>query len=198
VPIRWSVLEVASPPDASVASLLSDAPWVTRAYEPESDDSEALHYMLGVGYTRSRAGLRAGAHRAGRPGGKGPERDDIERQRAFLASLSPIWAWLLEHADTTLAVDREKPWIILGWCIVSEPNVVHAVGVKRNFCEPIEGDAPSVDIVRELLGERLKKHQVCTLELPQMATRGNGVIGLDRPRDWSLDPTWLLLRMGAR
>lgn len=189
------MLAGASPAAVSVASSRDGyeaAPWLVRPYDPSGDDTEALHYMLGIGYTRSRAGQRAGAQRAGRPDRGAPNPDDVAKQRAFLAALSPLWTWLLEHATTTLAVDREQPHIILGWAIVSEPNVVHAIGVKRGFCPEKPGDdAPSVDIAIDLLGDRLAKHQVCTLELPQLATRGNGMIGIDRPREWSLDPTWL-------
>jgi hypothetical protein len=71
---------------------------------------------------------------------------------------------------------------------------VHAVGCKRSVIEA----GLAVDVVTDLLGDRLKRHQVCSLELPQMRTRGGEAIGLDRPSSWSLDPTWLLTRMLSR
>jgi hypothetical protein len=180
-----------------------DTPWLLRGYEPTRerpyDDESALMYMLGVGYTRSRAGQRAGASRAGgsttreeRAGGtKDPHAKD--REMAFLAVHRPIWLWLLENADVQLAVDPEAPHIIWAW-LVTTGDVVHAVGCKRSLIEA----GLSVDVITDLLGDRLKKHQVCSLELPQMRTRGGEAIGLDRPAQWSLDPTWLLTRMVGR
>ncbi len=178
-----------------VAPETSDG-WLVRSYDPERDEN-ALHYLLGVAYSRSRAGARAGASRAGgsrslsdRQSGVGPSQEQIAAQRAFLAAHSPIWTWLLEHATVTLAVDPEQAHIIWAWLVTSEPNVIHAVGCKRSLIEA----GVAVDVVSDLLGERLRKHQVCSLELPQMRTRGDG-LGLDRPDKWSLDPTWLLTRM---
>jgi hypothetical protein len=195
------VLDGASSAAVSAVSLVSDAdaPWVLRSLDVENpDEVDALGYLLGVSYCRSRAGKRAGAERAGRPG-QTPNSDSIAKQKAFLAAMSGIWKWLFENATTTLAVDPEHPHIIVGWCITSEPNVVHAVGVKRSFClDDHTKDPVAVDIVQDLLGPRLGEHQVCSLELPQMARFGHGNTGVDRPRDWSLDPTWLLLRMGTR
>lgn len=170
-----------------------DSPWLIRPYEAESADDEALYYMLGITYARSRAGLRAGAHRVGRP--DQPDQDAIARQRAFLAVHRPIWSWLLEHADVQLAVDPGAPHIVWAWLVTSGDDVVHAVGAKRTA---IEGGIAQ-DIVRDLLGDRLRRHQVCSLELPQMRTRGSSdALGIDRPREWSLDPTWLLTRMVGR
>lgn len=193
----------------SAAVSLQD-PWELRPYAPETDET-AMLYMLGVGYTRSRAGIRAGASRAG--GNDPPEQaadgtmvkppppstDDIAKQRAFIDAHRPVWKWLLDHADVTLVVDREMPSVIWAW-LVSSDDVVHAVGCKRSFTTRRRNDPPpiSVDIVSAMLGDRLTRHQVCSLELPQMRTRGPGAIGIDRPREWSLDPTWLLVHMGVR
>lgn len=167
--------------------------WLVRPYDADSD-SDALHYLLGVSYSRSRAGSRAGASRAGRRERQGeelPDHDVIAKQKAFLAALSPVWSWLLEHAEVSLAVDPEQPHIIWAWCVTSQPNVVHAVGCKRSLIESGLG----ADIVGALLGDRLDHHQVCSLELPQLRTKGGDAIGLDRPREWSMDPVWLLMRM---
>lgn len=98
----------------------------------------------------------------------------------------------MQHADISLVVDPEAPQIIWAWLVASGDDVVHAVGVKRSLVE----NGLAQDVVRDLLGDRLRRHQVCTLELPQMRTRGgNDAIGIDRPREWSMDPTWLLTRM---
>lgn len=109
----------------------------------------------------------------------------------FVQSHRPVWLWLLAHAEITLAVDPERTHIVWAWLVTSE-HVIHAVGCKESVVKA----GLSEDIVRDLLGERLRRHQVCSLELPQMRARGGGAIGIDRPREWSLDPTWLLTRMG--
>lgn len=180
------------------------SPWLIRPYDAERD--EDLMYMLGVGYTRSRAGQRAGAFRAGgnrysAPGVRAeapPSPDDIAKQRAFIEAHRFIWVWLLDNADCTLACDPTNPGIIWAWLLASD-DVIHAVGCKRSFTDRVKGDVPlSKELVGDLLGDRLSKHQVCSLELPQMRTRGSEAIGIDRPREWSLDATWLLTRMVNR
>jgi hypothetical protein len=150
-------------------------------------------HILGIGYARSRAVARIVGPFSGPPDERGDKRTPEQKAaiEAFLAAMSPLWAWLLENADVTLACDSEDPESIWAWMVTSAPNVVHAVGCKRSLVEA----GLSADVVRETLGEeRLSTHQVCTLELPQMRTKGGVPIGLDRPRSWSLDPTWLLLR----
>lgn len=171
--------------------------WLLRAYGEDERDEEAMHYLLGISYTRSRAGQRAGASKAGRKVDDANS-EAVPKQRAFLAAHNPIWTWLLEHATTTLLVDPEQRHIVWAWLITSG-DVVHAVGCKRTWTEHEPNETPlSVDMVKALLGDRLKKHQVCSLELPQMRTRGDSAIGIDRPQTWSLDPTWLLTRMHGR
>lgn len=174
-----------------------DRGWLLRPFDPSTDD-DAM-YLFSVAYTRSRAGQRADAQRAGgsttlaermNPN-RAPDPDRVAAQKAFLDAHRPIWEWLLEHATVTLAVDASKPETAWAWAITSEPNIVHAVGCKRSVIEA----RLSVDIVRDMLGDRLRKHQVTTLELPQMRVRGGDAIGIDRPREWSMDPTWLLTRM---
>lgn len=150
-------------------------------------------YLLGVDYARSRAGERARANGAGKSNGT-PDPESVDRQKAFLAAHRPIWLWLLEHAEVVLACDRHDPDSIWGWALTSGPTVVHAVGCKRDIVDL--GFAK--DITRDLLGERLTQHQVCTLELPRLRTKAHHAIGIDRPREWSLDPTWLLVRMVGR
>lgn len=161
------------------------------------DDANPLLYMLGVSYCRSRAGKRAGVYKTGSRGA--PDQATIDRQRAFLAVHRPIWTWLFDNADVSLVVDPESPGIIWGWLITSGDDVVHAVGCKRSFTERAGAESPlSVDLVGDMLGERLNRFQLCSLELPQMRAQGSGSIGMDRPRDWGMDPTWLLTRMVGR
>lgn len=171
--------------------------WARRGYEPDRnepgwDDAGALGYLLGVSYARSRAGQRAGASHAGRRNAQ-PDPQAVAKQKAFLEAHRPIWAWLLEHADVALLCDPERPWIIEAW-LVTSGDVVHAVGCKRTLIEA----GIAADAVRELLGDRLTRHQVVSLELPQMRTRGPDAVGIDRPQSWSMDATWLLTRMLPR
>jgi len=182
-----------------------DREWIVRPYDPNGYDEDGLHYLLGVAYSRSRSGRRAGVsgHRDGGGGigqrQSGDDADMVARQRAYLAAHAPIWRWLLDHADVTLAVDRTQPerWII-GWAVTSGDDVVHAIGVKRDWIKVGCG----WDIVRDLVGDRIGQHQVLTLELPQFRSgpssyRSSDIVG-ERPTRWSLDPTWLLTRMVSR
>lgn len=184
----------------AAVTLEQDAPWLLRPYDADIDDG--FMGLVAVSYTRSRAGQRAGASRAGRPPRKMPDgssevlaSDMVMKQKAFMAAHRPIWEWLLEHADVQLAVDRDAQHLVWAWLITSG-DVVHAVGCKRTLVEA----GLAQEVVRDLLGDRLRKHQVCSLELPQMATFSNKTeaIGIDRPREWSMDPTWLVTRMVGR
>lgn len=164
--------------------------WARRHFDRDLGDEDALFSLLGVAYTRSKSGYREGVAK----GSGSPEA--AEKERAYLAKHRPIWSWLFDNATTLLAVDPGAPRIIWAWAIMSGDLVVHAVGCKRSFTQRDgAGDPLSVDLVTDLLGDRLTRHQVCTLELPQLRPNGSGSIGLDRPREWSLDPTWLVTRM---
>ena len=173
--------------------------WLVRDFDPALD-TDAFLYILGVTYARSRAGRRAGAWRAGRDGSvEQPSTVDIAKQKAFLEAHRPIWRWLFEHADVKLAVDPDAPHIIFAWLVTSGPDVIHAVGCKRSLNESGPEPGPGADIVRDLLGDRLSRHQVLTLELPQLfAHKGTDFIGIERPKTWGIDPTWLLTRMVSR
>jgi hypothetical protein len=183
---------------SAAVALPDESPWLIRPYDPATDE-DGMMYMLGVGYARSRAGVRAGASQAGGSRTKA-ERDagvkDIspntrDAQRAFMLTHRFIFAWLLQNADVLVAVDREKPTDRIWAWLVTTGDVIHAVGCKRSLI----AEKLSADIIRDLLGVRLAKHQVCSLELPQMRTRGAEAIGIDRPSSWSMDPTWLLTRI---
>ena len=172
------------------------SPYLFRPYD-SAQDEDAMHYLLGVSYTRSRAGQRAGASRAGgsrtreeRASGAAVKPEAVAKQKAFLAAHSPIWTWLLENAEVTLACDPQAPHIIWGWRITSEPNVLHALGCKRSLIEA----GLATDLMGYLMAP-LRRFMVCTLELPQMRAKGSNAVGIDRMREWSLDPTWLITRM---
>jgi hypothetical protein len=191
--------------DSSVTaavSLEAERDWILRPYNADTDD---LYYLLGVAYSRGSAGRRAGASRAGwtksDPAHPVPDQESIDAQKAFLEAHRPIWNWLLENADVEVAVDRLRPDTrIWGWCITSGPDVVHALGVKRDLIEAGFGR----EIAMDLLRDRWDRFQVVTLELPQMRAPRHGwrpskdMLGFDKPKQWSLDPTWLVTRMVAR
>ncbi len=185
---------------SAAVALPDESPWLIRPYDPTNQlDEDGLMYFLGVGYTRSRAGARAGASKAGgsrtkaeRDAGVNEVAPDArDAQRAFMLAHRFIFTWLLKNAEISLAVDREKPNERIWAWLVTTGDVIHAVGCKRSLIT----EKLSSDIVRDLLGTRLMRHQVCSLELPQMRTRGAEAIGIDRPSSWSLDPTWLLTRI---
>lgn len=184
---------------AALAVATTEREWALRPFDAERDTG-ALMYMLGVGYTRSRAGWRAGASGSGwRSENATPDHEATAKQRAFMTAHAPLWTWLLENADVTLAVDAEDPDTIWGWIVTSEPNVVHAIGCKRSLIKAGVGR----EVVLDLAGDRWRSHQVVTLELPQLrSARGSykstHILDLDRPHEWSLDPTWLLTRMVSR
>lgn len=179
--------------------------WTLRRYDPSSGyDRDGLVYLLQVAYSRSYAGRRAGVSGHLRDeagiGRKGAKVDpELElRMRAWLETYRPIWLWLLDHADVTLAVDRTNPdrWI-WGWLVTSGDDVIHALGVKRDMIRAGVG----MEIARDLCGSRWGRKQVLTLELPQFVGQSSGYKGTDiigrRPFEWYLDPTWLLVHMGV-
>ncbi len=179
--------------------VVADRDWDLRPYNADTDEG-GMMYFLGVGYTRSRAGWRAGASGAGERRGTTPDTTALTRQRAFLDACAPIWSWLLEHADVTLAVDPLDPVdSIWGWIVTSKPNVVHALGCKRSVIKAGLGK----DIIMDLAGDRWRTHQVTTLELPQIRLttttyKSGHIVDMRQPQEWSLDPTWLLVRMVGR
>jgi len=164
-----------------------------------------MYYYLGVAYSRSSAGRRAEASRAGwrvrDETSPIPNQETVDKQRAFLESHRPIWNWLLANAEVLLAVDRLNPHTsIWAWAVTSGPDVIHAIGVKRDMIAAGFGR----ELVDDLIGERMQRFQVATLELPQMRANRRGwkaskdLLGFDRPKEWSLDPTWLITRMCVR
>jgi hypothetical protein len=189
-----------------------DDPWLFRPYSGSDDDEGGMMYLLGVSYTRSKAGWRAGADGAGRTHGIGRDgkREPLTqeqrtlataKQQAFIAAHTPIWRWLLENADVTMAVDREKPDTdIWGWMVTSGDDVLHAIGCKRSVIKAGLG----VELIRALAGDRWTRHQVLTLELPNLRAtqhtkvKSSDIVDLTRPYTWSLDPTWLVTRMVGR
>lgn len=189
-------------PVVAAVSLEPERDWLIRPYDAACD--VGLEYLLGVSYARGSAGRRANASRAGWRTHDAthpvPDRQAVDDQTAFLESYRPVWAWLLRHADVTLAVDRLAPETsIWAWLITSEPNVVHACGAKRSCIENGLGQ----ELVLDLLGSRASGFQVVTLELPQMRAQRPGwkaskdLLGFDRPKGWSFDPGWIAVHMAA-
>jgi hypothetical protein len=188
----------------TLAPDVEDDPWLLRPYSGSEDDEGGMMYLLGVAYTRSKAGWRAGASGAGRTRDESSAtaRDEaVTKQRAFLAAHTPIWRWLLENADVTLAVDKLKPDTdIWGWMVTSGDDVLHAIGCKRSVIKAGLG----IELIRKLAGDRWTRHQVLTLELPNLRAtqhtkvKSTDIVDLTRPYTWSLDPTWLVTRMVGR
>ena len=147
--------------------------YLIRRYDPALD--LGIESLLSVSYTRSLSAKK-------------------EQRDKFIERHKPVWRWLLEHADVTVAVDELAPdTSIWAWLVTSEPNYVHAIGAKRSVIEA----GLAVDVVSELLGQRLTREQAITLELPQLRAQrpgwrpSNEFIGLDRPKLWYFDPGFL-------
>lgn len=188
----------------SAAVTLSEREWILRPFNAETD-ADWLYYALGVSYSRGAAGRRANASRAGvrmrTPDSPVPDQAAVDQQVAFLESHRPIWNWLLANADVTVAVDRHNPdHSIWAWAVTTGDDVIHAVGVKRDMIVAGFGR----ELVEDLLGDRMRRFQVVTLELPQMRSNRQGwkpskdLLGFDRPKEWALDPAWLARMMVTR
>ncbi len=118
-----------------------------------------------------------------------------------MAAHAPIFRWLLDNADVTLAVDRERPDTdIWAWMVTSGDDVLHAVGAKRSAVK----NGLAVELVRGMLGDRLTRFQIVTLELPNLRAprhsnlKSTDIVDITRPYAWCLDPTWLVTRMVGR
>jgi hypothetical protein len=181
----------------SAAEALSDddRPWLLRPYDAALDEDGMMSFLSGS-YCRSAAGKYAGAS-----GFRESDSEGQERRRKFQGATRAVWEWLLKNADVTLMVDPANPETsIWAWLVTSGADVLHAVGVKRSAI------AAGVcrDLVMDLLGDRWKRFQILTLELPQMRAPRLGWrsqpdwFGFDRPTEWRLDPIWLATRMAAR
>ncbi len=188
---------------AAVTLPVEEREWVKRGYDANTDDG--LYYLLSVSYTRSRSGFYAGASRAGRSmANRVPcAPDEVHKQVAFMEAHRPVWEWLLENADVTLAIDPKAPADsqVWGWMITSGPNVIHALGVKRTVVS-VSRDLAQ-EIALDLAGDRWDTFQSVTLELPQFQRetpkfRGADLLGITKPSRWTYDTTWLLTRMVGR
>lgn len=172
---------------------MSDREWLLRPYDASTDE-DGLMYLLGMNYCRSSAAKRAGVQATNEPTAP----DAAARQRVFLNDCRPVWRWLLESAETLVAVDAESPETsIWGWMITSGPEVLHAIGCKRSIIEA----GLCQELVLDMLGERWTTPQVMTLELPQMREGRPGWppkkewFNFARPAQWVLDPCWLARHM---
>jgi hypothetical protein len=169
-----------------------ERPWLIRPYEAGLDEDGMMSFLSGS-YCRSDAGRRAGA-----TGFTEADAAGQERRRAFQALMRPTWAWLLANCDVSLAVDPENTQTsIWAWLVTSGPDVLHAVGCKRN----VIASGVSREMVLDLLGHRWESFQVVTLELPQLRKSRLGWkpmpdwLNLERPSKWTLDPSWLAARV---
>lgn len=196
----------------AIAPDVVDDPWLFRPYSGSEEDRDAMFYLLSVAYSRTSAGRRAGADSLGRKRWLGRDGEPLQetpeervareaRVHAFKMAHGPIWEWLLEHAEVTLAVDRERPETdVWGWLVTSGPDVLHAVGCKRSVIKAGLGE----ELVGQMVGDRWKRFQVLTLEMPGLCAPGrtrpptSDQVRLSRPHTWSIDPTWLLTRMVGR
>ncbi len=115
------------------------------------------------------------------------EKNSPAEQR-FWQENEPIVTGLLRSASVLVACDpdrstyeRSYPAVIWAWAVTGDDDWVYGVGVKRSAVRA--GIAPG--LVRDLLGDRLDRHQRTALELFDM--RGLHLI----PSSWSKEDDWM-------
>lgn len=146
------------------------APWVVRQYVPEDEDCVVSTWLKG--FARSRA-IRSDDLAA----------DEIRYWKVY----QPIVVALLARSEVRVLCDPDRvehkpdaPAVIWAWSATSADDV-HWVMVKRSA-----GAAGLArDMVRDLLGDRLERHQRATFELVDLEKHKLA------PACWTYDNQWL-------
>jgi hypothetical protein len=168
------------------------AEWVKRPFVA-AEDMGALVYMWCASYMRSHEGIERGAFA---PHGRADAQSGIPEVRKnakrFWAEIAPLVVWLLHNETTEVICDPERvrssdegPAVIWAFACTTG-HFIHCVSVKRKMLK-----VPNLgrDMVRDLLGERLRQPCQVTHELPELEF---GKLGLDIPRQWKpSNPMWL-------
>lgn len=165
--------------------------WLKRPYDPATDEDGVVYTWL-RSYARSRYGMSLGAHR--------PNTDEA---REFWDEHRPLVLDLIARSTITIACDPGAPAVIWGWVAIEGPWL-HYVFVKRNVVRAGIG----VDIVRDLLGELVKKPMAYTLEQVEMwglrrdhierrDKFASGADGIDFPPQWYPDFTYFARKEAA-
>lgn len=125
---------------------------------------------------------------AERFGAPGAAVKNSRAEQRFWEENEPIVTGLLRSANVLVACDPERstyepsrPAIIWAWAVTGADDWVYGVGIKRSAVRARIAE----DIVRDLLGDRLDRHQRTVLELLDM--RGLHMI----PSNWSKDDDWM-------
>lgn len=145
-------------------------PYLLRPYEPGDEAFCTDSWLRALAVSRS--GRAAGAHVVG-----------SSNEREFRDAHRPVLARLLAKQSTMLA-DPSDPSIVWGYACTEGPYVIHVAMVKRRFAESGMLGA----MYGWLLGDRLEREQVYTMQLVDMAR------AMCLPAKWRLDETWFARR----
>lgn len=169
-------------------------PWVKR--RATSEDEDGLVYLWLKSYAHSPENIIRGAHK-----------DHSPAEIAYWAEHAPIVEALIRSATTEVLCDPQRvhatsagPAQIYAFACTTG-DVVHWVGVKRKYARDPELKDLCVDMVRDLLGERLERACTYSHELVEMGWPNKpGKCGTAIPRGWRLDRWWVARQMlgGAR
>ncbi len=144
--------------------------WLKRPYGSHKDDEDGVIYQWIRSYAHSSYGMHQGAHKRHTP----------EAFR-FWEQHRPFILALMRSSEITLACDAGAEHVIWGW-LATQGDTVHYCFVKRSVVKAGLG----LEIVKDLLGERLTKQTPYTMELVEMRR----VPGLYIPRQWYPDFTF--------
>lgn len=162
--------------ETTAAVELTDSEWRKRPFAP-ADESVVL-YMWLKSFAHSRFGRVHGAEMTG-----------TRAEQTFWNQQRPVVQYLLRHATTEIACDPGDAKTVWAFACTSG-DVVHYFCVKRRVAQLVDLEF-AADIVRDLVGRRLKRECPFTYELPwrdsgiAMPVRSDG-----KPR-WYADTTFV-------
>jgi hypothetical protein len=189
-----------APNQDSEPRIVEEKAWTIRPYDPIADE-DGLSYLMAIQYTRSKAGTRANAGSAGKSMSVCPRpKAQLQAEQGFIELHAPLLRWIRLNTNTKLVVDTDDPSVIWAWACTTEPDVIHSVGAKHDVVRSGFAD----EMIADLLGDRLTKSAVVTLELPQFPgpsphrTTFPSAGIMTRPQHWYSDLSWLAAHMSQQ
>jgi hypothetical protein len=160
--------------------------WTIRPAVPEDESCIASMWLRSLchGQDARAAGLKDAAL------------SGSDAQMRFWEEHQPIVTALIRSADVVVACDPDRatyepgePAVLWGWAVCGD-DIVFGVGIKRSASRA--GLGP--DIARDLLGDRLERHQRTVMDLVDLASLRM------IPQTWGRERGWLssLRQMSTR